>query len=343
MFVLGSDITIGKFRFSGVNEVIIERSLHELTDYAMIKVPSIAKIIKDGKIISGSVVTGKQFNEGDPVTVRLGYNGQLNVEFKGFVKRKNMNMPLEIECEGYSWLLRRNNINKFYASVKVKDLLNVAIGTNMVNVICDADIELNNVQLTNSSGVDVLKKISEYTDGSVFCFFVTPDTLWCGYVYTPISTGSNPIKKDSVRYELGFNVIKNNTLKQRQISDDPVTVEYIRKSPSGEILKQISDVLHGSSKTHSRIMNHVNGSATLKALANEKALRLSYTGYEGEINAFLEPFVGPGFAAYLTDNRYPEMDGTYLVESTNVQFGQNGARRKIELGPKIGFAKDQKI
>ena len=140
-FELNSEISIGNFRFSGVHNVRIMKSLQSIADIATISIPSVAKIAKNGKINSSIYITGNLFNDGDPITIKLGYNGDLQTEFSGFVKRRNLDMPLEVECEGYSWLLRRNNIQQFYATVTIKDLLNIAVsrleGNYKINVQCD--------------------------------------------------------------------------------------------------------------------------------------------------------------------------------------------------------------
>src|SRR6185312_15096362 len=105
MFALNSDITIGDFRFAGVHDVHIQRTIHSIMEAATIKIPSIAKIVKNGKALAETVVTGAQFEAGDEVKIQLGYNGQYETEFKGFVSSVDLNMPLTIVCEGYSWLM----------------------------------------------------------------------------------------------------------------------------------------------------------------------------------------------------------------------------------------------
>jgi hypothetical protein len=344
MFVLSSDVTIGNFRFSGVNEVEIKRSLHSIADTAIIKIPSIARIIKNGKTTGGSIITGKQFSDGDPVTIKLGYNGNLQTEFSGFVKRRNLDMPLEVTCEGYSWLLRRNNISQFWPSVTIKDLLKAAVsgidGGYAINVICDVDFELSNVGINNGSGFDIVNDISKFTDGSLSCFFIQPDTLWCGLVNSPYANGNDVFNAGIVNYRLGYNVVKDNNLKERLTEDDPVEVTYSKRLSNGDKILQTSDVIKTVARAHSKIRNHINDASTLKQLANEKAYQLNYSGYEGSISAFLQPFATPGCQAYITDDRYPERNGTYIIEGTEVHFGINGARRIVEIGLKTGFAND---
>jgi len=344
MFVLSSYITIGDFQFSGVNDVYITRSIHSIADTAILKLPSVARIVSNGKVMPETVITGKQFNDGDPVIIKLGYNSDLQTEFQGFVKRRNLDMPLEVECEGYSWLLRRNSVTQFYSSVTVKELLETAVAgidaDYTIEVQCEVDFELNNVRISDESGFDVINNISKMTDGCLSCFFIQPTVLWCGFLYTPYAQGNDVLDSGTVNYRLGYNVVKDNSLQERIIENDPVEVKYSKKLSNGHKITAVSDAFPDFSATRSKILNHISDQSGLNQLANEKAYQLNYSGYEGSINAFLQPYATPGYVAYISDDRYPERDADYLIESTEVHFGIKGARRVLEIGPKIGFVNE---
>src|SRR4051812_31561403 len=108
---LNSEITIGSFRFTGVHDVHIKKGMHGYVSTAMVKVPSVAYIQKgklqpDGsvKIVPGTRVavnTKTKFNNGDPIVIKLCYNGVLKEEFRGFVKKRSGDMPIDVECEGF--------------------------------------------------------------------------------------------------------------------------------------------------------------------------------------------------------------------------------------------------
>ncbi len=72
-------------------------------------------------------------------------------------------------------------------------------------------------------------------------------------------------------------------------------------------------------------------------MANEKQYSKNYSGYEGTITAFLQPFCQPGYLASISNSSYKERNGRYLVLSTKVTFGTRGATREIGLGPLLGF------
>ena len=341
MFVLNSDITIGEFRFSGVHDVRITRSMHSAVETAVIKIPSVAKVMIDGKSSADTVVTGNQFADGDPVVIKLGYDGLLQTEFKGFVKSRDMNMPLEVTCEGYSWLLARNTVNISVQNISISDLLQEALSgidsEYAITVICNADMVLSNVQV-NGNGLDVLKAIHKYTDGCLSCFFIDPDVLWCGPVYTSLAANADLFGNGAVQYRPGYNIIKENSLKLRSVTDDEVVVKYSKRSGRGSVLSATSDV-YSAGRTYSKILNQLTDAGALQQLANEKAYRLNYGGYEGAVETFLQPFCAPGFMAYITDSLYPERNGNYLIESVSTHFGMSGARRTVEPGPAQGFAK----
>ena len=342
MFILNSDITIGKFHFSGVNNVRITRTLHSIVETAIIEIPARAKLVKNGKADATEVVTGKQFSDGDAVVIRLGYNGDLNTEFKGFVKRRDLGLSLTIECEGYSWLLRRNKVNISQQSMSVKDYLSAAIkgidGQYTIKIDCELACELSNVQI-NGNGVDAINSLGKYTDGTVSCFFKEPDVLWCGLLYTNYAEGDDVLNKGKVDYRLGYNVLKDNSLKQRITNDDPIEVSYTKRLSSGDLVSGVSSVFKKFKRTHSKILNQILSASVLKKLADEKAYMVNYAGYEGSLQTFLSPKASPGYLAYVTDGNYEERNGTYAIESVETVFGVRGARRTVEIGARLGFSK----
>ena len=143
---LKSEITIGSWRFSGVHEVSIKQGIHGYAQSAFIKLPTRCVTRKGNEL--KNVVTGNQFLEGDKVVIKLGYsfNGtvaKMNTEFEGFVKRKNADMPIEIECEGYVRQLRLDvHLDKSYESTTVKSVLQDLIKGTDIQLQMDVDYKL---------------------------------------------------------------------------------------------------------------------------------------------------------------------------------------------------------
>jgi hypothetical protein len=339
MFLLSSDITIGNFRFSGVHDVQIKRSIHSYVDTAVIKLPAKAQVNKAGKIQAQGIVTGKQFTDGDPVTIKLGYNGYLVTEFQGFVVRRDLNTPLQINCEGYSYLITRNNISNSWSSITVAGLLNKATAGTNITVQCTVDMTLVNLEQKDTTGAGIIETILKETDGNLCIFFIQPNVLWCGLAYTPCAKGTDPFNMGKTKYRLGYNALRANTLKQRLPQDDPGTHIYVKKKTDGTRLQGQSTDIAGAAMKYKKALNRIADEGSLAALAQEHQYRKNYAGYEGGITAFLQPECGPGYQAWITDSNYPERDGWYLVEGVEVTFGISGARRKIDIGPLISAAK----
>jgi len=341
MFVLKSAISIGvpgkQLQFTGVHQVTIRKSIHSYIDTATIILPSIAYLrTKINSSNPKEVITGNQFNDGDPVSISLGYNNDLKEEFSGFIKRRNLNMPLEIECEGYSYKLRRNNISGSWSSISVKSLLEKAVEGLGITLQVNTDISLSNVVISNWTAAEVIDFILKETDGCISIFFIQSNVLWAGLVYTPYTNGTDTFNMSAVNYRLGYNVVKDNSLKVRVPDDNPVKVNFSKKLATGQKLSESSDTTEKTIiKNYRKLLNHIASSPVLKMLAQEKQKRFNYTGYEGRINAFLQPYALPGYKAYIQDTQYKERNGTYLVEGIEVIYSMGGARRIIEIGPQI--------
>lgn len=337
MFLLTSDITIGSLHFTGVHEVRIERSIHSFEDRAFIRIPAKAQIKRKGKQQPQSVTTATEFAEGDKVTIKLGYDGKLKTEFEGFVKRKNMGMPLEVECEGYSRLLRLKTLTaNLSKGIDVKKLLTTLCEGTGITVEVPATFTMYGRNFTGADGLQVLDEIKKVSDGQLTIFFIEPKKLWCGLVYTPFLAGTKVYSLPTVKYRLGYNCLKDGGLKER-IPTEKVQIIINGQLASGDAVRTQSDEKVASRKLRT-LINGVKDVAVIKTFANEKANVMNYAGYEGMLTGFLQPFAQPGYSAIVKDDDYPERDGTYMVESTVVRFGVNGARRSVELGPKLGGA-----
>ena len=360
LFILNSRITIGSattgpyanahatFEISGVHEVRIKKSIHSIVETAVVTLPSIAKYVPKNGTVPVTVTTGLQFFDGDPITIELGYDGDLRTEFVGFVKRRDLAMPLVVECEGYSWQLRNQvSVSKDFTkkNTTAEYLLNLACVNTDISVECPVDFPLSGISLVKADGVRICDYIKQVSDNVLTLFFISPTRLYCGLTYSMAALAtpnSNPggdlssvFKLPMVSYRPGWNTPKDNALKER-IPSEPVQVIMKGKLASAVQVYTESKRKSAARKMQS-LVNHVPDNATLGKFAQEKEYMMNYTGFEGKLTGFLQPYAAPGYDAYVTDSRYPDLVGTYVIESTEVQFGVKGARRICELGPRVGF------
>lgn len=322
MFVLSSEIAIAGKRFTRVNEVEIESSAKVLEDTARIVLPTTARLERQGEFIT-EVETAKQFKVGDPVVIRLGYDGNLRTEFTGYVSKIMPGTPLEIECVDSVWLLRRKNLTKSWKSTTLKEVLSFVLDGTPFTIKGEVPgISFTKYYLKNVTAASALQKIKD-TYGLTL-FIKNGTELHVGLTsYTDNVT---------VKYGFGQNVIEND-LEWVNEEDTRIKIKavHVRKDNT-KIEKEFGDA-DGELRTF--YFYNVEAGADLETLAKTEAAKHKYTGYKGGLKTFLIPNVEVGNVAQLIDPDYAEREGSYLVDQVVTTYGTNGARRKIELGLKI--------
>lgn len=324
MFRLCSKFQIGSYSFKGgVNEVKIKRHVREIMDTATITLPALSRIKRDDtNLPQSSSETAKLFREGDKVSIALGYNDELHQEFLGFVRRVNFGTPVTLELEGCGWQLRNKNILKSWKSTTLRQVLEEVVkGTDIKLSEHIPDVKLEKLYITNSNGLEVLEYLKKKLLLTVYFNF---DVLYAGIEQGDI--------KGTAKYKLGWNVVKDDQLKYRLAEDTKVLVLVKRKLKKGEqLLYEVGDK---DGNVHT--INLPNVSAEDAKKIGDQALKeAKYTGYEGKITGFLQPYCEPGFSSEIIDPRYNERGGLFFIKGTEVTFGMRGARRIVEIGSRL--------
>lgn len=339
-FTLNSNITIGQYKKVKPHEVKINLSLTDYVDKAFIKLPASAHLVNENKVVSNTIQTAQQFSEGDKVIIDLGYNGKLVNEFEGFICRINVATPVEVECEGYSYQLRKTQpASKTFKNAEVKEILQYIItGTDIKLAATIPGCKLQKLVIDGHTGQEVLELIKKALGDLVYINF-HKNELYAGLKYFD--------PKEKVVYRMGWNVIKDSNLKQRKSANDKITIVYRGKKKDGTHVeaaiknknqtKVITTTgIAGNTGEKKIIVTHaVTDEATLKQMAAAKLKKLSYDGYEGKITAFLQPFCQHGYKAKLIDKTYPERSGEHVVEAVEIIYGMSGARRTVQIGERL--------
>lgn len=335
MYTLTPHITIqttnGTINFHSVNDVRTERSIFSFVDTALIRIPATARLQQQGELCAESIETAKQFHEGDKVEIKPGYDNELQSEFKGFISRVNFTTPCEIECEGYSWQLRKKTFAKSWKDANVKDILHELIsGTD---ITLSKDIPTIKYEgsfvLNDEDGTQALDKLKKELFLTVY--FINGNELYVGLEQTAQTD-------KEVKYKLGWNTIKDDQLKYRRAEDTRIRIRCNYKNAKG--------------KTHHKIFGHTGGVEQvmdcgivtdmdrLKRMVNAKAREFRYAGYEGKITTFLIPYAQHGWKVTITDDKYAERNGSYMITSVGVRFGTGGARRTVGIGKSLTVKQD---
>lgn len=319
MFALCCAIKIGSVSFKSVHDVKITRSIYDLAATAVIQVP-VTAVLKHAGEPPTHIETAQAVKAGDPVEIKLGYNGSLNTEFKGYVKRLNYKVPLEIECEDEYYRLRFLNCVFSQKETALKSCLNTILtGIELGEVV---DLTLKNFVVNGKPGSWVLGYLKK--EYGLVAWFGIDGKLNVGK--------ANDVKGDTVKYVLRENVINDDELKYQLAADVKLKVKAVCYYKDGT--KVEGELGEDDGEVRTLYYYDVKDAAELKTLAQEELKRYSFDGHRGKITTFLLPYALPGMVASIEDKVYNERSGDYFIESVETTFGTGGGRRTVEIGIK---------
>jgi hypothetical protein len=310
--------------FNVFNSVEIERDIFKINSSCKIKIPTSARLVYGDKERYESVQTATQFERGDKVSVWLGYDDDLRLEFDGFIFRVNYKTPLEIECEGYEFLLRSPCKTKTWANTTMKEVLEyITEDTEITLSEIVPDVPFTKFIIpADTTRLGVLQAIKGNYGMTVF---FTGSELYAGLAYA--------IDKGVVKYRLGWNTLKDSELKYRNADDVSLKIKAVWIKPDNTKIE--AEVGDPSGSVRTLFFYNVENVDALKIMATEEIKKYKYSGYEGKITTFLQPFAEPGMKGELIDPKYSERDGTYYITKTVVRVGTSGGRRTIDFTVKL--------
>lgn len=327
MFLMTGYIKVKGLEAFKYHSCSVKSSVGTVCNTASFKIPGIAWMKNnDGKSYS-KVDSNKQFSEGAPVEIWAGYNGENKLRFSGFINIISYTVPLEVECEGYSYQLRnKKGLTKSYKSgTKLKAVLEDLIkGTDIKLDESNPDVTIKGpFVFKNLNGVQVLEQIKTQLLQTIY---FTNNILYCGLLQE--KTGN------TVKFAIGWNSIGDNLKFQtkREFSDVRITITNRKKD--GTFEKEDSN--EGSRRVNIRLNTDLDEKTKSDLLKREKQ-RILNAGYEGELIAFAEPIIKPGDYAEISDKRYPEKKATFFVDAVNFEFGTSGGRQKIKIGSLLSY------
>jgi len=310
----------------------MESSWEKQTDTAKLTLPGNAYI--DKQPVDKGI--GSLFHGGDKVSISLGYDGNLEEVFQGYVAAVKPNTRVTLELEDAMYLFKRTsapNVALRNATVKsVVDLLVAEVNKQYPS----ANIKANYVgtqqigafrmsRVTCSEVLNVLRK-----SYGVQAFFRGGSTLYTGLAYTRTEAGYS--KTVEVNLQRGIPVDGNNLTWQDK-EDIKIEVDATCFKPDNTTLKLTAGAKGGEKRTY-LVYGNLSESQ-LRKQAEEAADTYRYSGYSGTITLFGLPFAKQGDKLALTDPRLSDRSGTYLIKSVKRSFGMGGYRQTIELDRKV--------
>lgn len=322
MFVLSSEVQIGKYIFKQINDVEIDSSFETLTDTCSIVIPR--KLSFQGKSIF--LDKNPTFKKGDTVSVKIGYGYDNKKEvFNGFITRVESGIPTKIICEDYAYKLKETKpFNLSYQKLDIETLLKDILPSG-INYKISGKMELGKATFTKVTASQILKYLQEKF--SINSWF-RGNTLYVGLNYF-----LELQKEHSFRFQ---NNIISDSLEFVKADDIKISVKATSILPDNTKI----EVTKGDSEGTERTIHFYNVS---KSTLEERALKalndFKFDGWQGTFTTFGplnggEP-VKHGDIISLTDDYYPEKSGRYIVKSVRTTFGMGGYRQEVALANKL--------
>lgn len=315
-----TDIQIGKYRVKPVSVKWLT-GIDVITETCTIALPRV-KYTKNQISTTDDVSEGDKnpiFNIGDKVIVKLGYDNRNRTRFEGFIRTISLTRQYKIECEGYTYQLPKS-YSKSYASVTLKELLqDITAGTDIFLSPYIPDLTIPNIRFKEASGWKVLDFLR---NECLLTVYFEGKELYAGF--------EQGKKKGKIILSLGWNTADENDFRKvTRRNDVRYVITYkdsegknIQTKPTHEKYSQIKKVK----------IKPGMGQAYIEQQQIYLQQKYDYTGYEGSILCFLEPYIEPSFVAEVRDTRYEERKGLFFVRKVEGSFDNRGGRQKVELG-----------
>jgi len=319
MFYLTSEISIWDFRHINPSEIKWRCSVSDFTDTCEIVLPLRPYVRNDSQ-------NQTAFREGDKVEVKVGYNDRNETVFKGFIRRVNFGKPLKLDCEGYSFQLRNIVFTRSYARTTIRQILQDLIrNTDIKLSAMISDVALENVTFNRTPGLKVLEWFQRECACVVFFDF---DTLYVG-------ASKFAIQKKTQRLLFGWNTVEERELK-KDMSDTEIEIYITERGEDGKAKNTLGKATrkHGrwrfTSTKEVRVRSGLPESFR-REIARQLAELENFSGYKGNVTAFLEPHFEKSMVAEIIDLDFPDRNGKYFVETVEGSFGTKGGRQKLTL------------
>lgn len=322
MYIVSIEVEIGGKRFERVHSVEIKESIERVGKTAVIKLPTTARLERAGQFVS-EVETAKTFATGDPVVVRMGYDGDLREEFRGFVRRIAPETPLELECEDLVYVLNRRRLQKGFRSVNLEGLLAYILDGTGVEVVTDIpQINFTTFSFKNVTAAEALKKLAG--DYGLRIYFSGYGRLVVGLASTTDGT--------LVKYTAGRNVIKHSL---EWVDEDDVRLKVKAVSVSKDNVFTRAEAGDPEGEVRTIYFYDLALGEDLAERALQELTKFKYSGYRGKLTAFLLPVCAIGNTARFRDENFLNREGDYLVEEVVTTLSTSGGRRSVKLGLKL--------
>lgn len=302
------------WRLEKVTEVEITRDTEKLTDECRLTLPK--KIKWDG-------AAEIPVQRGDVVKVWLGYDGDLQLAFVGYVRDVGFKTPVVITCEDEMFKLKQIEAKKkAYKSVNLETLLKEQGLNYPLRVMGEQN--LGQYRVTADTVASLLGHLQENGVRSFFRYEDGNPVLYCGVLFERDS-------RPSQVFATGVNIIDDQSLEQQKAENMRLRIKAVSLMPNN---KKIRVEVGDADGEHRTLHTYNKQEAELKAWAQQEIKRLKRDGLTGSFKAF-----GYRLADKLDTIGIKidgEKKGVYQVKKNIIKYGTGGFRQEITLGQRVG-------
>lgn len=308
-----------------VNSLKWQNSIDNYCNSAQVIIPGICRLkghnYLSEKFNKPAIPVNQIIKTGMPIKIECGYDNKNKERFSGYVVSTNIiDSRLVIECEGYTYLLRKKAFSKSYFNPTLKQLLTDLIAGTKIKL----SNKIQNVSFVGTigfgqkRGIDVVEYLKEKCGLTIW---FNGNEMYVGLKYIQFG--------NEVKCRVNWNIIRSDTLLYKE-SDIYKTEIQTRKKDGSKII-----VTEGTGTTVKVNVRHIKDENYLKKLANDIRKDRNPGSYTGSIMLFLEPVLKPTDTIVLIDNDFPERSGKYFVDSVGGSFNTSGGRQEAKIGIKL--------
>ena len=317
MYRLTAKITIEgerRWQLEEATAVEITRDTEKLTDECKITLPK--KVKWDG-------VADIPVRRGDKVAVELGYDGELQAAFSGYVRDVGFKTPIVLTCEDEMFKLKQQPAQKkAYRNADLETLLKDQGISCEIRVL--GEQRLGQYRVTADTVASLLGKLQQQGIRSFFRMENGPPVLYCGVLFERETTPSQV-------FATGLNIIDDQSLEQQKADTMRLRVKAVSLMPDNKkkVKVEVGDadgelrVLHTYNKTESE----------LRAWAEQEVKRLKRDGLTGSFKTFGYRLVDKLDVIGMKIDG--EKKGCYQVKKNVIKYDTGGFRQEITLGYRV--------
>lgn len=317
MFRLAAKIEIKSTKtwvFDKVAEVEITRDMDTLTDLCVLKLPKKVRWQGERKM---------PLKRGDEVTVWLGYDGDLQFAFRGFITTIGLKNPVEIHCEDYMFRLKTQDARKLtYKAATIEQVLrDQQLG---VKLQVFGEQRIGQFRVTANTVTELLGQLKD--QGGIRSFFRIDGgepVLHCGVLFER-DTACRQV------FATGMNLIDDAQLEVQNAADVKIKVRAVSLLPDNKRIRVDVGDADGQRRT---LHTYNKTQPELKAWAEQELTRLKRDGLTGSFTTFGAVLIDK------LDNIGIKIDGErkgiYQVQKNVIKYGMDGFRQEITLGLRV--------